>query len=184
MQIYYTDPDPADCAANLPDQLTYSTLKEISQLMSKFLWDNGIEAPCKRIAQGVKFCEWIDESYENWCWLCVYGFCLNYEYRKAYDASDDCLSWKKIKQMSDVADSYESIFTRNAGYSDPPKIFAKGSFDDWQVKDIIQLGRDETHTAYQKYLNWKVNKWRKEGKNKRLYTWTNRPQPDFITLED
>lgn len=185
MQIYYTDPDPYRCAANLPDQLTYSTLKEIAQLMSKFLWENGVEAPYENIAQGVKFCAWIKSNYANWCWLYLYAGALNCVYMEAYGKEESCKSLEIVKQCSKAHLDHtlpcpsRLFYSNRRNHSRPPFVGVK-NFD---PSIIPEWDKKQIKTKYRYYLNWKVNNWKRESKCFRLYSWTNRETPGFIKFD-
>lgn len=174
MQIYYTARSPYKCALNLPDQLTYKILTEISQLISKFLWESGIEAPCKHIAQGKAFCSWITESEANWNWLIAYASFLNKEYKVRYDKTDDCKSWLKIMECIEIGKQIN--WNDRYKFTEPPISLVQNT-----PVEILnnRLNRDTTR-VYQEYLNWKIQTWKAEGKHKRLYSWTNRSVPEFI----
>lgn len=197
MQIYYTDNNPARCAANLPDALTNKILLEVAQILCTVCHKHRIDAPYKPTHENHPFVKWAEKSITHWRWLRAYGLRIALYWARAYNkkgcwgnpsiitesAPRNDEQWEFHKSEIVIGElEYPSL--PDNPFIAPPKIFAQGSFENWPTKDIIQLGRDKTHIAYQKYLNWKVNKWRKEGKNKRLYTWTNRPQPEFITLEN
>jgi len=186
MQIYFTDRDPFICAKNLPDQLTYKILTEVAQLMSKFLWEQGVEAPMKKINQGKDFCEWIGQDYANWNWCYLYGLALNGEYKTAYNKDVNCKSFAAIQRcheihMDNTLPCPSMWFKSNSRHATTPPFIPIKNFDssvflDWEKYRVV--------TKYRHYLNWKVNKWKWEGKCKRLYSWTNRERPNFIEPEE
>lgn len=183
MQIYYTDRDPFKCAANLPDQLTYKILTEVAQLMSSFLWNNNALAPMKKINQGKKFQEWIKANYANWIWLSLYGDALNYQYKLAYSQKQNCASLAHVNSCYHILLDYtlpcpSQWFASNRSKHNPPPFVPVKDFHSSYILGWNDNAR--VATKYKNYLNWKVNNWKREGKNKRLYSWTNRKQPDFI----
>jgi len=175
MQIYYTDKDPARCAANLPDSLTNKILVEVAQILCTVCHKYGIDAPYKATHENHPFVKWASESWFHWAWLYQYANELHMNYRESHKTDRIHKSWAIAHELP------TPIRLLMKPFATPPRVFIKEGFP----KGILQKTKGQPiEIAYQKYLNWKVNNWKREGKNKRLYTWTNRPQPEFITLED
>lgn len=175
MQIYYTNRDPAKCAANLPCTLRNKTLVEVAQLMCSFLEEHGVATPYQRIAQGIAFKKWIGESWFNWQWLGKYAYWLNQEYMKDRRKDDFHKSYEVILEI--FSKPTLEMFTGYQRFTDPP-IILKADTPAYVVRYCFDLS---TERAYQFYLNYKVNQFKKDGKPKGLYTWPN-GKPDFITV--
>lgn len=184
MQIYYTDKDPAKCAANLPDQLTYSTLKEIVQIWSKFLHQKGLDAPYKEIAQGQHYVDWMNSDERNIFWIWEYCRELQDNYGKSFNQKVKLLSSYKraIECLNNT--SLETKWSRTPVCTTPPEVYVKDfhphefcmcTDKSWENMTTLERNRF--------YLNWKVNQFKADGKSFRLYTWTNRETPAFIELD-
>ena len=85
MQIYYTDTDPARCAANLPDALTNKILVEVAQILCTVCHKHGINAPYKPTHENHPFVKWASECWGNFDWLHCYSSWLCHEYMTAYN---------------------------------------------------------------------------------------------------
>jgi len=167
MQIYYTDNDPAKCAANLPDALTNKILVEVAQILCTVCHKHGIDAPYKPTHENHPFVKWANKSVHNWNWLWRYARCLNQEWQTAYNKSHGHNSWSVVYFLDPPPELSGKPFSK-------PPVIMLANTKAWEL--LL------TEEQYQKYLNWKVNNWKREGKNKRLYSWTNRPMPTFIDL--
>lgn len=175
MQIYYTDSDPAKCAANLPDGLTGKILLEVAQILCTVCHQHGIDAPYKATHANHPLVKWANESMDNWFWLRNYGLYLEMEWSIAYH--DTYIKRHKsadvIRELKNPQFTIEQVLP-----TEPPTVFVKG-YPCWN--NALNI---DTTEAYRQYLNWKVNNWKRDGKCKRLYSWTNRTMPAFIELGD
>jgi hypothetical protein len=181
MQIYYTDQDPARCAANLPDALTNKILVEVAQILCAVNWKYGIETPYKPTHKNHPFVLWAGRSVHNWNWLWRYARCLEEEWQTSYNKPAQFSVVMAHKSAGIVSSLETPQDLSGQPFTEPPRVFVDDFKKYWY--DNCDTSIIKTTKQYQIYLNWKVNNWKREGKNKRLYTWTNRPQPDFIILE-
>ena len=173
MQIYFTDPDPRVCARNLPDALANKILTEIAQLTCSVIYEEtGMETPFKPIPQGIEFKQWVKQSQQHWNWLLMYAYHLYRVWSDSYREG-----------RLDTHKSYEAI--RWCGNTD--LTFSDIKFGDPPNKCIAEYTKTEEYDPnlpavefYQKYLNWKVNQWRKRQISFRFYNWSGRPTPKFI----
>jgi hypothetical protein len=178
MQIYYTDSDSARCAANLPDALTNKILIEVAQILCTVCHKHGIDAPYKPTHENHPFVKWASESDSNWKWLKKYGLKIGEQFEIAYNKPKG-FGHKTI----DVIWYLDTPYLSEKDFSEPPIALSPSTPN---IAGIILSGyclNVPIEILYKNYLKLKVNNWKREGKCKRLYTWTNRPTPDFITFE-
>ena len=82
MNIFFTDPSPAQCAKNLDTKRVNKMILESCQMLATAINEHGGEAPYKSTHKNHPSNIWVRESYDNWLWLWKHMVALTWEYKK------------------------------------------------------------------------------------------------------
>jgi len=177
--LFFTDKNPAVCAGNLPDMYLAPVLKCIARIKSTFLQSRGFVAPYKPVKWASDYIRWLSESYANAEWLYEYAQALQSEYSRAYEKTKVLKSFKIVVACLQLAKKTNAPKWKAAPWTPPPAIFARGFDGPREIKGWLEFNDIAKNRAY---LNWKVQCHSIDEKNPELYSWSNRPTPNFIDL--
>lgn len=153
MNIFVLDNDIEKCAQFHCDQHVVKMILESVQMLCTALNKKGESTPYKSTHVRHPCVLWVEESYDNFCWLSDLTIALNDEYRFRFDKTVD---HKSIGALSEIGD-YR--FERN-GLTP----FAQAMPDEYKVPG-------DAVAAYRKFYI---------GDKMSFARWTKRVRPDWI----
>ncbi|USD36175.1 pyrimidine dimer DNA glycosylase/endonuclease V [Ferrimonas sp. SCSIO 43195] len=154
MNIFVLDDDIERCARSHCDQHVVKMILESVQLLCTALNKKGFDTPYRSTHLKHPCVLWVEESYDNFCWLRDLAVALNDEYRFRYGKPQDHKSMATLSLI-------ESMPFARRGLTP----FAQAMPEPFKVQGNAVL-------AYRRFY---------VQDKSRFARWTVRPQPDWYT---
>jgi hypothetical protein len=103
VNIFVLDEDIRTCAEYHCDQHAVKMILESVQLLCTALNKKGFTTPYRSTHVKHPCVLWVEESYDNFCWLRNLTLALNDEYRFRYDKGEDHRSINVLKEIEGIA---------------------------------------------------------------------------------
>lgn len=100
MNIFILDSNIEKCAQYHCDQHVVKMILESVQMLCTALNKKGISTPYKSTHMKHPCVLWVEQSFENFCWLQNLALALNNEYRFRFDKNSDHKSIPVLREIS------------------------------------------------------------------------------------
>ncbi|QJR80441.1 hypothetical protein CA267_006470 [Alteromonas pelagimontana] len=155
MNIFVLDTDIEKCAQYHCDQHVVKMILESVQLLCTALNKKGFSTPYKSTHVKHPCVYWVEESYDNFQWLCNLTLALNAEYQYRYEKAQGHKSIAVLNEIRDLRYSSKGLSP-----------FAQAMPDEYKVKD-------DPVSAYRQFYI---------GEKAHFAKWTKRKMPDWFKV--